>query len=142
MGVFQLDVFQNDVFQVLGDVVEPPEPEPAPQPPAQSQPAGSVYAPATRSKPRRIIFLEREIIEKQEEQKEAEQQARALELAVAEAEQDKAAEARLASLYRNQDLIRIQIEALKREIAQHQAEVAEAADEDDAVAVILAATLH
>jgi hypothetical protein len=82
---------------LAAEAEEPPAPEPRPQ--VESTAAGRIYAPTRRRKPRRLVFLEQELLEQLEKQQAAERQVElerpSLEAAVAELEQVNAAVARL-----------------------------------------------
>lgn len=126
----------------------PEQPQEQPQAP-QPQPAGGVYAPRKR-KPERLVFLEREILEKREREQERRaelkrlaQEAQARTLIEVQAERAQIEQRRFAIEAEIQEL-QTAISAIQQKIAfeielQQQIEQ----DEEDAIAVILmAATLH
>lgn len=124
-----------------------PQPQPAPAPAVVPQPAGGVYAPVRKRKPTRLVFLEQEIREKLERERELKALIKATEGRAREAQAEEIRQGDLAAikaLDRNiQELYALQatIAALQMEIAQF-IKLQEEQDEDDAITVIIAATLH
>lgn len=123
---------------LAGEAEEQPEVVVQPQQP-QSQPAGGVYAPLRKRKPRRIVFLEQELLDQHERLKGLEQQRVAQERRAHSQNEDRAATAdqALARTIEQTETIRVAIAQLEAEIAHEMA----LRDDEDAMSVILR-TLH